>query len=57
MEWLIMIIGFLMGVAVANLLHLTNEKEEDVNNCTCKLSTGWTEMPCCNICGKQVEVK
>jgi len=26
-------------------------------NCTCKDSTGWTDMPCCNICGKQVEGK
>jgi len=26
-------------------------------NCTCKDSTGWTEKPCCNICGKQVEGK
>ena len=26
-------------------------------NCTCKDSTGWTDKPCCNICGKQVEGK
>ena len=23
--------------------------------CTCKDSTGWTDMSCCNICGKQIE--
>jgi len=27
------------------------------SNCTCKDSTGWTDKPCCNICGKQVEGK
>ena len=26
-------------------------------NCTCKDSTGWTDMPCCNDCGSQVEGK
>ena len=29
----------------------------NVFNCICKDSTGWTEMPCCNDCGKQVEGK
>ena len=31
------------------------EKKLKNQNCTCKDSTGWTEMPCCNICGKQVK--
>ena len=26
-------------------------------NCTCKDSSGWTDKPCCNDCGKQVEGK
>ena len=33
------------------------EKKLKNQNCTCKDSTGWTQMPCCNICGKQVEGK
>ena len=31
------------------------ERKLKNQNCTCKDSTGWTEMPCCNICGKQVK--
>ena len=31
------------------------EPQKTKPNCTCKDSTGWTDMPCCNICGKQVE--
>ena len=33
------------------------EKKLKNQNCTCKDSSGWTDKPCCNDCGKQVEEK
>ena len=40
---------------ILNWLKEFGELINESNNCTCKDSTGWTEMPCCNICGKQVK--
>jgi hypothetical protein len=32
-----------------------NEKIISSQHCSCKDSTGWTEIKCCNICGKPTE--
>ena len=42
---------------IQHLKNLLRIKTDRSKNCTCKDSTGWTEKPCCNICGKQVEGK
>jgi len=47
---LLMILFFFMGL---NAGYWWGKSKK----CTCKDSTGWTDMPCCNICGKQVEGK
>lgn len=35
----------------------SNCNKPHVSNCTCgvELTTGWTEVKCCNICGKPIE--
>jgi len=52
--------GFIITVVfliVGVILGYTWGYADRETNCTCKDSTGWTQMPCCNICGKQVEGK
>ena len=52
-------VDFLSERLSDNHKKISKEKQitELETNCTCKDSTGWTDKPCCNICGKQVEGK
>ena len=53
-----LVIGLVLLVILAYVMGLnTGYWWGKSKNCTCKDSTGWTDKPCCNICGKQVEGK
>ena len=39
------------------ILNCVKDYFTENQNCICKDSSGWTDKPCCNICGKQVEGK
>jgi len=54
-KWIIE--NFLISERIKLSKQDSNCNKPAVSNCTCgvEVTTGWTEVKCCNICGKPIE--